>query len=297
MKTGMTDLPRISVIIPTFNRAPLIERAIASVERQSLRPIEVLLIDDCSTDDTQQMVGTISSKIPIVYKRLEKNGGGAIARNAGIRLAKGDYVAFLDSDDEWESEHLKTLVSYTSREKGDFVVASSARLSEKDIILPKSAFPETSSVAQKLHFVLAGSLAFQTSTLLMPRDTAARFMFDGRLRRHQDWDLIFRMIRHQIALFLLPVPTTIYHLQTGANVSRSASIVPSLRFLARHRAAMSRRSVTRFISLEIDRRKANHIVALRSLLGAFLLGGLSTREFVAYSRERLRSLSSPKKRD
>lgn len=288
----MTDLPEISVIIPTFNRARLIARTIASVERQSLPPIEILLIDDCSTDDTEQRVKTISSSIPVVYKRLEKNGGGAVARNAGIRLAKGAYVAFLDSDDEWESDHLKTLASYISREKGDFVVASSARVSEKGIIFPKKAFPLNSSVAQKLHYVLAGNLAFQTSTLLMPRNTAVRFMFDDRLRRHQDWDLIFRMIRHQIVLFLLPNPTTIYHLQTGANLSRTASVIPSLRFLARHRPAMSRKSITRFVSLEINRRKPDHVAAMRSLVEAFAVGGLSAREFAAYSWARLRSLIS-----
>src|SRR5882757_3879585 len=155
----MTDFPKISVIIPTFNRASLLERTIASVERQSLVPIEILLIDDCSTDDTQQRIASISSAIPIVYQRLAKNGGGAVARNVGIRLAKGDYVAFLDSDDEWEVDHLETLASYTLHQSGDFVVASSAIVSEKGIVLPKDAFQQDSSIAQKLHFVLTGSLA------------------------------------------------------------------------------------------------------------------------------------------
>lgn len=288
----MTDFPGISVIIPTFNRASLLERTIASVERQTLAPIEILLIDDCSTDDTQQKVASISSTIPIIYQRLAKNGGGAVARNAGIRLAKGDYVAFLDSDDEWEVDHLKTLASYTLHQTGDFVVASSAIVSEKGIVLPKDAFLPDSSIAQKLHFVLTGSLAFQTSTLLMPRDTAQKFMFDGRLRRHQDWDLIFRMIRAQTAMFLLPSPTVIYHLQSGANVSRTASIMPSLRFLARHRGAMSRKSIARFVSLEINRRKASHVQAIRSLIAAFLVGGLSARECASYSLARLKSLAA-----
>lgn len=282
-------MPKISVVIPTYNRASLLQRTIASVERQSLPPIEILLIDDCSTDDTRQKVATISSTIPIVYERLAKNGGGAVARNAGIRLAKGDYVAFLDSDDEWEADHLRTLASYTLHETRDFVVASSAIVSEKGIILPKQAFLQDASIAQKLHFVLAGRLAFQTSTLLMPRNTAARFMFDGRLRRHQDWDLIFRMIREETTIFLLPSPTVIYHLQSGTNLSRTSSVRPSLRFLARHRSAMSRKSIARFVSLEIYRRRPNHLVAIGSLIGAFLVGGLTARECVGYSLARLRS--------
>jgi glycosyltransferase involved in cell wall biosynthesis len=290
-------MPTISVIIPTYTRAFLLERTIASVERQSLPPIEIVLIDDCSTDDTPQKIATISSTIPIVYHRLEKNGGGAVARNAGIRLAKGDYVAFLDSDDEWEIDHLKTLASYRAHETGDFVVASSAIVSEKGIVLPKNAFLQNSSIAKKLHFVLTGSLAFQTSTLLMPRETAVRFMFDGRLRRHQDWDLIFRMIRGQTAMFLLPDPTVIYHLQSGANVSRSSSVMPSLRFLARHRSAMSRKSIARFVSLEINRRRPSHVAAIGSLIEAFLVGGLSARECASYSLARLKSLASPARRN
>ena len=197
----MTDLPRISVIIPTYNRASLLERTIASVERQTLAPIEILLIDDCSTDDTQQRIAGISSTIPIVYHRLAKNGGGAVARNAGIRLAKGDYVAFLDSDDEWEIDHLKTLASYTLHQTGDFVVASSAIISEKGIILPKDAFQQDSTIAQKLHFVLTGSLAFQTSTLLMPR-IPPKIHVDGRLLLSVD--PIFRMIRARQRVYSEP---------------------------------------------------------------------------------------------
>jgi len=69
-------------------------------------------------------------------------------------------------------------------------------------------------------------------------------------------------------------------------------VMPSLRFLARHRRAMSRKSIARFVSLEINRRRPNHVVAIRSLIEAFLVGGLSARECAAYSLARLRSLGA-----
>lgn len=280
--------PTISVVVPTFNRAHLIARTIASVERQSRLPVEVIIVDDCSTDNTAEVVGGISCPIPVIYERLKRNGGGGVARNAGIRLAKGDYVAFLDSDDEWEFEHLETLAQQAFLKEGNFVVASSALVSETERVFPTGRFLQSLSMAEKLHFVLTGNLAFQTSTLLMPRSTALQFMFDGRLRRHQDWDLIFRMIRQQVNLTLLPNPTTIYHLQTGTNVSRSSSVMPSLRFFARHRRAMSRKSTARFVALEIDRRKPSHLAAARSLLQAALIGGISIKEFAFYLWSRLK---------
>jgi hypothetical protein len=277
--TSITCMPTVSVIIPSFNRAHLLARAVASVDRQTHLPIEIIIIDDCSTDDTANVVGGISCRIPIIFERLGRNGGGGVARNVGIRLAKGEYVAFLDSDDEWECEHLGALMQHALQREGNFVVASSAVVSETKRVFPNRQFGQHLSVDEKLHFVLTGNLAFQTSTLLMPRSTALAFMFDGCLRRHQDWDLIFRMIRQEIDLFILSQPTTIYHVPVGSGVSRSNSVIPSLRFLARHRSAMSRKSVTRFIALEINRRKTDHLAAVRSLVQTLLSGGMSIREF------------------
>lgn len=286
-----SPVPTISVVIPTFNRAKLIAKVVSSIEAQILPPTEVIIVDDCSTDDTETVCRALQSSIPIVFKRLERNGGGGVARNAGIQLAKGDYIAFLDSDDEWDSTHLRTLASRAIAMEGHLVVASSALVSGTGRVFPKGSWARATSIAEKLHFVLEGNLAFQTSTLLMPRSTALKFMFDGRLRRHQDWDLIFRVIEGEVDLFLLPEPTTIYHPPSGTNVSRSSSVVPSLRFLARHRAAMSRKSIARFTALEVHRRRADHLSALKSLIKAVLVGGLSIREFVFYVLLRLRALA------
>lgn len=91
--------PYVSVVIPTFNRAYCIERAIRSVLAQEYEPMEVLIIDDGSSDGTQEIVSSINDKrIRYTYKR---NGGVSSARNLGIREARGEWVAFLDSDDLW----------------------------------------------------------------------------------------------------------------------------------------------------------------------------------------------------
>lgn len=278
----------ISVISPFFNRAHLIPRLVKTIADQTVRPSEIIIVDDCSTDDTEATIGDVTCPIPIVYTRLPKNGGGAVARNAGIELAKGDYVAFLDSDDEWAPVHLQILLERAQSIGGDFVIASRARIVPGDRVRPNGDYPKDGSVADRTHFVLSGGLAFQTSTLLMPRHTAARYRFDDRLRRHQDWDLVLRLIRGGVELNLLPSVSTSYHAPSGGNLSLSRSLMPSLRFMARHRDIMSRKTAARFVALEIDRRKQNHLSAAASLLRAWLCRGISTKELVFYLVERVR---------
>lgn len=91
----MIPAPRLSVVIPTFNRAGMVEQAVESVLAQTLQPVEVIVVDDGSTDDTKQRLARFES---ISYVRQEHGGPGR-ARNTGMRLARGDYLAFLDSDD------------------------------------------------------------------------------------------------------------------------------------------------------------------------------------------------------
>lgn len=94
------DNPVISVIIPTYNREKLILIAIDSIMNQTFKDFEILIIDDASTDNTEAVVKGLNNE-KIRYFKLDKNGGQCIARNYGIKRAKGKYIAFLDSDDEW----------------------------------------------------------------------------------------------------------------------------------------------------------------------------------------------------
>lgn len=96
----------ISVIIPTYNTAQLIERTIRSVLAQSCQDFEILIVDDCSTDDTLTLVKAIQDERIRIFEQ-EENRGPAAARNRGLTEAKGEYCAFLDGDDYWEPDFLK----------------------------------------------------------------------------------------------------------------------------------------------------------------------------------------------
>lgn len=94
------NAPTVSVIIPTYNRAHMIGRALHSVLSQEFTDFEVIVVDDASTDDTEAVVRAIGDP-RIRYIRERRNGGPNAARNRGMRAARGEFLAFLDSDDEW----------------------------------------------------------------------------------------------------------------------------------------------------------------------------------------------------
>jgi glycosyltransferase involved in cell wall biosynthesis len=105
----MSAAPTVSVVIPTYNRARTLGRAIRSVLRQSLAELELIVVDDGSTDDTPAVLATFSDPRLRLIRR--SNGGAAAARNSGVAAATGEFIAFQDSDDEWLLDKLERQVA------------------------------------------------------------------------------------------------------------------------------------------------------------------------------------------
>src|ERR1700678_3861883 len=103
--------PLVSIIIPTYNRAEYLGQAIDSALAQSYRPIEIIVVDDGSTDDTQGVAARYGDRIRYIHKA---NGGASSARNAGFAAASGEVLALLDSDDRWLTEKLEKQISLLS---------------------------------------------------------------------------------------------------------------------------------------------------------------------------------------
>ena len=104
------NYPLVSVIIPVFNRKHLIQRSIYSVLNQTYKNLEVLVIDDASTDKTKEKVLEIKDS-RLKYFRNEKNLGPSGSRNKGIKLSSGELIAFQDSDDEWINNKLEKQIN------------------------------------------------------------------------------------------------------------------------------------------------------------------------------------------
>ncbi len=99
----------ISVIVPLYNKAPWVERCIRSIIDQTYQNIEILIVNDGSTDDSREVVAAIDD--PRIKISDKPNGGLSTARNYGIEKAKGEYIALIDADDEWEPRHLELLLA------------------------------------------------------------------------------------------------------------------------------------------------------------------------------------------
>ena len=118
------ETPAVSVLIPTFQRRELVRRAVASVVAQTYRDFELIVIDDGSTDGTGEILESLDTRGLRFHYRWRPNRGVAAARNVGLELARGEIIAFLDSDDLWLTDHLDVVVEVFRRQPEAVVVST-----------------------------------------------------------------------------------------------------------------------------------------------------------------------------
>jgi len=104
----------VSVIIPTYNRAKFVVQAVQSVLEQDYAPLEIIVVDDGSTDNTEEELKPYLSRI--IYRR-QRNHGAAVARNAAIQASRGEYIATLDLDDVWKEGKVRLQVDFLERHR------------------------------------------------------------------------------------------------------------------------------------------------------------------------------------
>ncbi len=142
--------PTVSVILPAYNAAETVPRALDSLLVQSLRSFEVLVVDDASTDATADRVGSYARVDPrVVLLRRAENAGAAAARNLGFAHAKGKWVALLDADDSYTTERLETLVEFAESREADIVADNLRFVSHLGETAQRSALPAGHSLFQK----------------------------------------------------------------------------------------------------------------------------------------------------
>ncbi|MBI2167258.1 MAG: glycosyltransferase family 2 protein [Candidatus Omnitrophica bacterium] len=118
---------RVSVVIPAYNRAPLLGRALESVLTQKELPAEILIVDDGSTDETPAVVRKLAENHPAVKYLYQPNRGPAAARNLGIRSSQSPFLAFLDSDDEWMPGKLQAQLRFFE-ENPDYLICQTEEI-------------------------------------------------------------------------------------------------------------------------------------------------------------------------
>ncbi|MGH8875583.1 MAG: glycosyltransferase family 2 protein, partial [Acidimicrobiia bacterium] len=210
-----TGNPGVSVIIPTYNRSGLVGRALRSVMAQTYRDFEVIVIDDASTDDTAQVVVGFPG---VRYLRNDTNLGGAASRNRGIAAARGDYVAFLDSDDEWLPHKLELQVEAMVEDQGVGAVYCGLYRQDDRTGLLKMGRPimHRGNVRAAL---LAGWCPHTVSQFLVRRRSLEEVGgFDAELAGFQDTDLWIRLSQAG-AFEALDEPLVISHDHQGPRLT------------------------------------------------------------------------------
>lgn len=132
----------VSIIMPTYNCSKFISLAIESVLRQTYKNWELIIVDDCSTDDTEDVVKKYLSDGRINYYKLEENSGAAVARNLAMKKSNGRYIAFLDSDDMWKFNKLEKQLQFMTDNAYSFTCTTYEKIDENGNKLNKLMKPK-----------------------------------------------------------------------------------------------------------------------------------------------------------
>ena len=185
---------KISVIIPTYNRGHLILKSINSVLNQTYQNIEILIIDDGSTDNTENLIKDLHND-KIKYIKLKDNKGAAFARNIGILKASGKYVSFQDSDDFYHIDKLEKQYYNLVKEKTDFDFCKIClHFNESQKIVFPNNFQEQNINMKNYEKELCNGNYISTQSILVKRPYIRKYLFDIKFPRLQDYDLVLRMI-------------------------------------------------------------------------------------------------------
>lgn len=182
----------VSIITPVYHAERFIEQTILSVQAQAYQDWEMILVDDCSNDRSGEIIKSFAVEdARIRYYRLEKNSGAAVARNTAIGYAKGEYLAFLDSDDLWLPEKLSQQLAFMKEKKCTF---SFTRINfidaDNKIVKSKVPIPERIDYRHLLR-----QTVIATSTVLINRCAFPYFTMPLR-RGGQDYATWLMLLRH-----------------------------------------------------------------------------------------------------
>jgi glycosyltransferase involved in cell wall biosynthesis len=224
--------PLVSAIIPTHNRADLLPRSLESVINQSYSPIEIIVVDDASTDNTEQIVREYPEKYDIHYLKNENACRAAAARNRGIEAARGAFIAGLDDDDEWHKDRIRELLKAYS---DDFAFVTS----DVTMIYPRGRFVwKKRKIIRLKTLLLTNQVGNQ---VLVKRDRLLEAGgFDTTLDAVEDYDLWVRLCaRYGPVRNVQQSLQKIYTDHPGERITER-SFTGFLQFYQKHKTRMTR---------------------------------------------------------
>ncbi len=224
-------MPEISIVIPAFNRAHCLPRALESIRRQNMDGLEIVLGDDASTDDTVTVA--LREWPGLKVARLERNCGAAAARNAALELTTGEWIAFLDSDDEWLPGKLSRQIAALKADPSIAYCATSHMYVRRDGGRREVRVLESQPGERHLQ----GALPFHGASTPLVRRSLWQSLGgqDERLRVLEDWDWALRASsKHRLCV--LPDPLALIHENSPSHPD--ATVSSTRLFLEKHRESI-----------------------------------------------------------
>lgn len=211
----------VSVITPTFNCGAYILETIRSVQAQTFDNWEMIIVDDCSTDDTKEIVGQACEKDPrIKYVRLKTNSGAAVARTEAMKLAKGNYMAFLDSDDLWKPEKLEKQLAFMEENRYPFTATAYEKIDESGRKLNKIV----NVIDRTSYNRLLLDCPIGNSTVMYDVDKMGKFEVPNIKKRNDD-ALWLKMLKQEKYIYGLHEVLMEYRVRSNSISSNKLSLV------------------------------------------------------------------------
>lgn len=246
-------MPKVSVIIPTYNRVKLLPEALDSVLNQTYRDFEIIIVDDGSMDNTKEIVESyinLQTRQPVnpltIRYIYQENKGPAAARNTGIKQVRGEYIAFLDSDDSWLPEKLEKSINFITQNKFDWMCTAFYRVLELEgkleqkVACVEDSYLDTSR--QNLNLIKNGLFFFSdvplfTSSILVRKFSFEKSgLFDETFKIGEDFDMFLRFEENNLLGGYLNEPLCTYRIN-GSSITQSENISglkESLRLAKKH---------------------------------------------------------------
>lgn len=242
----MVYMPKVSVVIPTYNRAEFLMETVHSVLDQTYRDFEIIVVDDGSTDTTAQVLEPYSAQVRYVW---QENAERSAARNHGLRLARGEYIAFLDDDDRFLPDKLRGQVAALDRDPGIGLVASGFQYTDEHDTLIGEEYPWVGRSPITLQTILFSGLAPIHAVLARRESITQVGGFDTHIRGCEDIDLWLKLSLAGCRMAWEPAIVCQYRLHAN-NWSRS----PELHFMS-HRQALDKAFADPRMPADLRRRR------------------------------------------
>lgn len=234
----------IAVVIPVHNRRDELLRALRSVLNQTVPVQEIWVIDDASTVNLEPFIEFENCDV-LHYYRLEEKSNANVARNKGAELANTEFIAFLDSDDEWEINYIEQCKGHLNKRHAAYF--SQSKICKGDQATVKLSKPWAEDMSA-VNFLLDGGFA-QTSSFIVDRESFMKVQFDEELKRHQDFDFFVRYAK-LYQWVQIPVCSVLVHWEENRKVTRDA--MSEMKFIQRNVSEIHPKVLKRYLRMQYD---------------------------------------------